>query len=162
MSPTLRLRKARPEEAPFLTELALRSKRAWGYDDEFMKHVMPDMIVRVEFLALEHGIVAEREGSVVGYAIVRVDGNSAFLRDLFVEPNSFRTGVGKTLFLEAARFAKERGATRMTLEGDPHAVGFYERLGMRQIGEEPSIVGGGRMLPVMGLSLICGPSTGSG
>ena len=148
----IHLRKAEPKEAEALTELALRSKRAWGYDDDFMTRVMPDMIVKPEYLAEEYGIVAEEDG-VIGYAIVRADGDSAFLRDLFVEPNRFRSGIGKALFLEAAAYARARGATHLRLCGDPNAIGFYERLGMVRAGEEPSIVGGGRMLPVMELSL---------
>jgi hypothetical protein len=42
------------------------------------------------------------------------------------------------------------------LGGDPNAIGFYERMGMRQIDSEASIVGGGRMLPVMALDLAAG------
>ena len=33
----LALRPARPEEAPALTELCLRSKAVWGYDAAFMQ-----------------------------------------------------------------------------------------------------------------------------
>jgi hypothetical protein len=53
----LRLRPAREDEAGKLTELALRSKRAWGYDDAFMTAIMPDMLVHAEYLRDEHGIV---------------------------------------------------------------------------------------------------------
>ena len=33
----LHLRPARPDEADLLTELCLRSKAVWGYDDAFMR-----------------------------------------------------------------------------------------------------------------------------
>lgn len=149
----IQLRKALPDEADALTDLALRSKRAWGYDQTFMARVMPDMIVRPEYLSAEHGIVAEDDGVIVGYAIVRIDGKAAFLRDLFVEPARFRKGFGRALFQEAARFAQTHGATTLTLVGDPNAVGFYQRMGMSLAGSEPSIAGRGRMLPVMELRL---------
>ena len=148
-----RLRRALPSEARALTELAVRSKRAWGYDDAFMQRVMPDMIVRPEYLIEERGIVAEIAGIPVGYAILRVDGRSAFLRDLFVEPDRMRTGIGSALFREATQIAREQRAATLTLEGDPNAIGFYRRMGMHQVGEEPSIAGEGRMLPVMSLEL---------
>ncbi len=151
MAEQLRIRTARPEEAAALTSLAVRSKRAWGYDDAFMERVMPDMIVHASYLTAEHGIVAEEGGVPIGYAIVRAEGDSAYLRDLFVEPGRFRKGVGKALFEEAVRYARARGAKTLTLDGDPNAIGFYERMGMRQIGSEPSIVGNGRTLPVMEL-----------
>jgi hypothetical protein len=78
-------RKATPEEASALTDLAIRSKHSWGYTDDFMQKVMPDMIVHRKFLEEENGIVAEDGGTTLGYAIVRVDGDEAFLRDLFVK-----------------------------------------------------------------------------
>lgn len=143
------LRTARVEEAEELTSLAVRSKRTWGYDDDFMQRVMPDMIVHPHYLTAEHGIVAEDGGAIVGYAIVRVEADKAFLRNLFVEPNRFREGIGKGLFQESVRFARQRGAKTIILGGDPHAIGFYKRMGMRRIGDEPSLAGGGRMLPIM-------------
>jgi len=146
------LRDAQPDEAAVLTQLALRSKRAWGYDDAFMNRIMPDMIVHPEYLTSEHGVVVEDGGAVCGYAIVRVDAESAYLRDLFVEPQHFRRGFGEALFHAAVAFAKKRGARRLTLVGDPNAVGFYERMGMVRIGDEPSSAGAGRMLPIMSLS----------
>jgi GNAT superfamily N-acetyltransferase len=152
-SMTLAFRNALPEDAGALTELALRSKRTWGYDERFMELVSPDMVVYSEYLAAEHGIVAEEGGIPVGYAIVRIDGGHASLRDLFVEPHKLRQGVGKALFRETVTYALAFGAQELTLSGDPNAIGFYERMGMRKIGEEPSIVGGGRMLPVMALDL---------
>jgi GNAT superfamily N-acetyltransferase len=145
----MHIRVAKPEQADDLTRLAVRSKRAWGYDDDFMERVMPDMIVLPHYLIAERGIVAEEAGMPIGYAIVSVEGDRAFLRDLFVEPGRFRQGVGTALFGEAVRFAREQGAESITLCGDPNAIAFYERMGMRQIGDEPSIAGNGRMLPIM-------------
>lgn len=81
-----------------MTALALRSKRAWGYDDGFMASVLPDMVVHPEFLRDEYGLVAEEGSRIVGYAIVRIDNESAFLRDLFVDPDRFRRGIGMALF----------------------------------------------------------------
>lgn len=146
-------RKAHPEEAEVLTALALRSKRAWGYDDAFMESVLPDMVVHPEFLRDEYGLAAEDDGKVVGYAILRVDNDVAVLRDLFVDPGRFRQGIGAALFTRAGDYARDCGAKKLRLSGDPNAVGFYKRLGMVQVGEEPSIVGGGRMLPVMEIDL---------
>ena len=129
----LLFRRADPAEANTLTALALRSKRAWGYDENFMALVLPDMAVLPEFLRDEYGIVAEEDGRVLGYAIVRVDNGAAFLRDLFVEPGRFRQGVGTALFAQVTDYARNRAAKKLTLAGDPNALGFYKRLGMVQV-----------------------------
>jgi ribosomal protein S18 acetylase RimI-like enzyme len=47
-----------------------------------------------------------------------------------------RRGIGKALFWEAVHYARKLGAQELTLGGDPNAIGFYERMGMRKIGKE--------------------------
>lgn len=154
----MEFRRARPGEADVLTRIALRSKQSWGYSDEFMENVRSDMVVHPQYLEEEHGIVAEENGAILGYAIVRVNGDAAFLRDLFIEPANFGKGVGKRLFEAALEYARARGATALTLISDPNAVGFYRKFGMRHIGDEPSIAGKGRTLPVLRLILRPRPS----
>ena len=110
---------------------------------------MPDMIVEESFLRDEHGIVAEEAGVPLGYAIVRIDGDEAFVRDLFVDPDRFGQGVGRALFAECVSYARANGATRLKLESDPNAEDFYARMGMRRVAVAGSSTGGGRVLPVM-------------
>ncbi len=146
------LRRSRPEEATQLTELAIRSKRSWGYEPAFMDGVLADMLVSPSMLEREEGLVAEESGSIRGYAIVRFEGQEAVLRDLFIEPDQLRRGLGKFLFDAVVRLARERGALAITLESDPHAVGFYKRMGMQRVGSTPSVVPK-RVLPIMRLKL---------
>jgi GNAT superfamily N-acetyltransferase len=143
------LRRAHPHEAEKLTELALLSKRSWGYSDDFMHRVAEDMLVTQSDIAGGYCIVAEIDGAIAAYLLVRMDGKEAFLRDLFVHPEYFRRGLGRTLFEEALQYARERGARRLTLDADPNAEAFYERLGMVRVGAVASSAGNGRMLPVM-------------
>jgi GNAT superfamily N-acetyltransferase len=136
-----------------LTDLAIRSKRSWGYDDAFMRRVMDDMIVHPEYLMRERGIVAQVGDAIAGYAIVRMDEEEAFVRDLFVDPAYFGQGVGRRLFDACVAFARNNHARRLRLEGDPNAQSFYEHLGMRLTGRVPSNAAVGRTLPVMTLDL---------
>lgn len=148
-----RIRTARPEEAEALTQLALRSKRSWGYDDAFMSAINDDMIVSREYLERDHAIVAEQDGRVIAYAILRVDVNGALLRDLFVDPPYMGAGIGSLLFDEMLAYAREAGAKRLSLVADPNAVSFYERYGMREVAREPSAYVPGRTLPVMEMDI---------
>jgi ribosomal protein S18 acetylase RimI-like enzyme len=148
-----RIRKAFPHEAPALTELAMRSKQSWGYDDAFMQRIADDMVVQPEFIEREHAIVAQDGEIIAGYAIVRVDLEQGFLRDLFVDPPYMHRGIGELLLQEALSFARSNGAKRFSLVSDPNAVGFYKRQGMRVIALEPSCYVPGRSLPVMVMNL---------
>jgi GNAT superfamily N-acetyltransferase len=98
-------------------------------------------------------LVAEERDVLCGYAMTFVDGETAVLRDLFIEPAHFGRGLGTKLFSRALDHARANGAHRFVLHADPHARGFYERLGMRCTREVKSNVMPGRMLPVMEISL---------
>jgi GNAT superfamily N-acetyltransferase len=97
--------------------------------------------------------VAERECGVVGLAQVKVAGTDADLSKLFVEPAHFRSGVGRLLFAWATAKARGLGAVRMTIEADPGAAPFYERMGARHAGLASSLSIPGRMLPRMQMDL---------
>ncbi len=144
-----RLRRAKLSESEALTNLAMVSKQSWGYSDEFMHRVLPDMIVTQHDIASSHCIVAEIDGELAAYLLVRMNGEEAYVRDLFVHPQYFGRGLGRMLFEEALRYARGNGAVRMTLTSDPNAQAFYEHLGFECIGSEPSIAGNGRVLPLM-------------
>jgi len=149
----MHLRKARVEEAQTLTDLALRSKRSWGYDEPFMKAIMDDMVVLPEYLEHEYAMVAEEDGTVAAYSITRVENGEAYLRDLFVDPPYMSKGIGARLFADALAFARANGAKRLSLTADPNAVKFYERRGLRIVGEEASGFVPGRKLPIMAMDL---------
>lgn len=149
----MRIRPARADEADALTDLAMRSKASWGYDAAFMQQVHPDMLVSRDDIERSHCLIAEDEGRLCGYVLTFINGETALLRDLFIDPAYFGRGVGRELFDLALEHAKAQGARVLTLQSDPNARAFYEHLGMQCTGEVPSIVGNGRALPVMELDL---------
>ena len=60
------------------------------------------------------------------------------------------TGVGRALFDHAMKTAAAAGAAAVKIEADPHAEGFYERMGARRIGEEVyELDGQRRVLPLL-------------
>jgi GNAT superfamily N-acetyltransferase len=82
-------------------------------------------------------MVAERDGTIVGYAIVFPVFSSfrarrcLWLEDLFVAPEARGTGAGKALLTAVARLAVERGYPRVdwiVLDWNP-AIEFYRRMG---------------------------------
>jgi GNAT superfamily N-acetyltransferase len=149
----IQLRDARQNELPALSELCLRSKAVWGYDDAFMIACRTELTLRPDELQSTHIQVAERYSTVVGLAQVKVTGTDAELLKLFVEPALLGSGVGRLLFEWATATARGLGAVRMTIEADPGAAAFYERLGARHAGLAPSQSIPGRMLPRMQLEL---------
>jgi GNAT superfamily N-acetyltransferase len=141
------------EELASLSELCLRSKAVWGYDDEFLEACRSELSFDQRDLQLTPIAVAEHGGKVVGVAQVKVMGNEADLLKLFVEPTALRCGVGRRLFAWAANVAREKGATRLIIDSDPDAASFYRRMGAYDLGEAPSGSIPGRMLPRLAINL---------
>lgn len=149
----IRLRPVRPDELAELTELCLRSKAVWGYDAAFMAACRSELTLHSCHLDTPMRVAETENGKVVGLAQIRVDGREAELVRLFVEPDVLRTGAGRTLFAWAAAEAHRLGAACMTIDADPDAAPFYQRMGARLAGEVPSGSIPGRMLPRLVVTL---------
>lgn len=86
-----------------------------------------------------HGLVAERFGYVVGYALLEADaaGEALDLRQLFVMEGSRGLGLGHRLVGAAADVARAAGCRRLVTRpplASVHAPGFYAALGFQARG----------------------------
>lgn len=149
----LSLRPARDGECDALTALCLRSKAAWGYDAAFMERCRDELTLTPNRLKGSLSQVADDDGRLVGFAEIVVDGDTARLEKLFVEPGDFRAGAGRRLFDWAVRTAAAKGASVMTIESDPQAAAFYRRMGALDDGAVASASIPGRMIPSLRLPL---------
>ena len=106
----------------------------------------PDAI-ELSFEQIELGgvFVAEESGSVMGFAAIlrRSDGE---LDALFVEPRTWRQGVGRALVEHCCVAARISGATAIHVIGNPHAEGFYEACGFKQLGSKQMRFGIGLLM----------------
>ncbi|WP_405219899.1 GNAT family N-acetyltransferase [Lentisalinibacter sediminis] len=101
-----------------------------------------------------HCFVAVDEGETAGfYALERLAGGEYELEALFVEPGRIGSGIGRALIDHAKRTASRFGATRLVIQGDPHADDFYLAAGARQIGHRESDSIPGRYLPLFEIVL---------
>jgi GNAT superfamily N-acetyltransferase len=137
-----------------LTELCLRSKALWGYDNEFMQACRGELTLTASMMRSSSCFqVAEIDGHVIGVAQVTVKAELAKLDKVFVEPTRLRSGAGKALFEWAANVARRAGALTMVVEADPNAAGFYRRMGAIDDGTARSGLIPGRLLPKLQLRL---------
>jgi GNAT superfamily N-acetyltransferase len=117
------IRPARIKEAAALSDLCVRSKAVWGYDDSFMALARGVLQVGVKQIAAGDVWVATMaDGSLAG-VVALASGEQPGTLDLdklFVEPRHIRAGFGRALLDHATREAKRRGATRLTILADPY------------------------------------------
>jgi GNAT superfamily N-acetyltransferase len=140
-------RRASPEAAEELTVLTLASKAHWGYDQDFMDLARPSLTVTQEYLEANDCWVAAIDGVTVGWFSLVPIPDGLLLDNFFLLPAHIGSGVGRLMWDEALRRAEAAGVERMTLEADPNAAGFYERMGARLTGSATA-PDTGRQLPV--------------
>ncbi len=148
-SARLEIRPARQEEAEVITDLVMRSKAHWGYDDEFMELARPELTVTPEWLASVPTWVAVRDDQLVGMFGLGVEAEKADVEHFFVLPTAIGTGVGRQLWDRLVAEAERTTATHVMIDADPNAEGFYLAMGARRIGAVPSATIPGRLLPLL-------------
>lgn len=136
-----------------LSELCLRSKAHWGYDADFIAGCRE--VLRVTREDLQDPVAVTREGDTfTGIVRLSFPAEAAELAKLFVCPRHIGRGIGSALMRWARAQARAAGYDALRIESDPFAEGFYLAHGAARIGQAPSEVVPGRMLPL--LSLPCG------
>lgn len=145
----LLIRKARPEEAAFLSGLSLRSKAVWGYDPAFLARCHMLMRVSAATILAQPHYIAEAKGRVLGFYGFGPETEGVGLDSMFVEPDAIGRGVGRALWDHAVETARGLGHASLIVVSDPNAEGFYLRMGARRTGARPSEIEAGRLLPLL-------------
>jgi len=159
------IRAARPEEAPELGWLAVRSKAHWGYDEAFMNACLDELTIPADQVVVRRIQVAVSEeaagegdraatrGRILGFGTIEGEPPAGELGMLFVDPEFIGHGVGSALFSQLTAMANGLGFRRLTIAADPNAEPFYLAKGAVRIGSVPSGSLPGRSLPLLALAL---------
>ena len=151
----IQIRRANPDEAPVLTELAHAAKRHWGYPERWIENWHADLTVTKEFIADNYVFVAVSDNEIVGCCALVLGDSVAELEHMWIKPKRMGDGVGRALFTHLKERAAQLDRCALEISSDPNAEGFYERMGARRIGEvRADIDGQTRVLPRMRLDLI--------
>ena len=106
----IEIRRALPEEAEVLTEIAIAAKGHWGYPERWMQIWKPELTFNVEYFEKNESWTASVDNQPVGfYTLLDKDGN-AWLENLWVIACSNGTWCWKMLssnhairYIEGAR-----------------------------------------------------------
>lgn len=153
---TIRLRPATVDEAELLSDLALRSKAYWGYSATFMDACANELRVEQDRLTspLVRCTVAELEQDIAGYYLLEKRSLSEWELDaFFIDPLHIGQGIGRQLIEHAKLEATFLGASRILIQSDPNAAGFYRTSGGRLLNFRESDSIPGRYLPVFSIDV---------
>jgi GNAT superfamily N-acetyltransferase len=147
------LRRARPDEASMLSDLALAAKGFWGYEQAFIESCRAELTFSPGDVERRHFVVADLRGLVVGFYSVDGEPPVGELDNMWVTPREIGTGLGRVLWQDAMAAAAAAGFEYLEIGAEPNAEGFYRKMGAEPIGETPSGSVPGRMLPLMRVSV---------
>jgi len=156
----VQIRRARPDEAEVLTEIAHAAKRHWGYPENWIEHWTADLTIKPDFIpSNERYFPIAGEEHAGRYPTVftgPLGGGSpaAELEHMWIRPEHMGTGVGRALFVHARERAADLKVPVLEISADPNAEGFYQRMGARRVGEiQSEIEGQPRVLPRLSVDL---------
>ncbi len=111
-----------------------------GDRDNLLAH--PEyLVLGPEGLAQGRTLVAEEEGSLVGFATWSEEIGIFELEDLFVNPGWMRRGIATALVDRIASLLRARGVERLEVTANPHALEFYRAAGFTDCGVADTVFG---------------------
>lgn len=144
------IRPAIAAEAGKLTEIAFASKRHWQYPEVWFELWTDELTVSGEYIQTHDVFCATAAGATAGWYALSFSETSCELDYLWVLPEKMGCGVGSAMVRHAQRLFSQSHAETMTVIADPHAEGFYLKMGFEKVGMHPSQPKG-RRLPVLAI-----------
>ena len=146
----MHIRRAKPDDARTLSDIALAGKRHWGYSERWIESWREILTLQPEFISKHETHAAVVDGCTVGFYSLCRQEDKLRLEHLWVLPDFMRQGVGRSLFAHALKRVRELRFHSLEIESDPNAEGFYRRMGARRVGTTVSELDGTlRQLPVL-------------
>lgn len=142
------VRRAEPADAAILTRVAHAAKRHWRYPEELILLWKGALSVSEDYVEANPVFCAVQGAEIVGFYSLVGDGDTRELDHFWVVPQHIGTGVGTRLFDHVLLTVRESGGRSLHIAADPHAEGFYVKMGARRVGDCPSIPEG-RRLPLL-------------
>ena len=137
-----------------LSEIAFAAKSYWQYPAEWLEKWRPQLTITDDDIASGAAIKLTESGEIRGFYTLREDREKLWLEHLWLDPSSIGNGLGRRLFEHAMATAKGMGYSRVFIESDPNAEGFYAAMGAVKVGESRSELDGTtRILPLMEFKL---------
>jgi len=139
------------EDAEVLTEIAVKSKAYWGYENDQVESWREDLTVTPKMFD-ESNIYKYIVDNQIGgfYILERANIRTSFLNFLFISPDYIKQGIGHQLLQHAIAYCKDGGSAILNVLSDPNAASFYAKYGFEVIAQRQSSIPG-RFLPEMEL-----------
>lgn len=122
---------ATPADCESLSELAIRSKRHWGYSKEAMELWNVNLTITEEFMNSHTIIKATLEDDIVGFFALEEIQPTTRIAHYWVDTPFMRKGYGSAMFKYLKEFLKSKNVSKATVVLDPNGLAFFEKKGAK-------------------------------
>lgn len=128
------IQRAGSADARRLTELARAAKAHWGYPPAWLAAWEADLTLTPAYVTAHRVFAAREADSLIGVCALEDRESHWALEHVWVDPAHLRRGVGAALVRSALVEARAIRPAVVVVLADPHAAGFYARLGAHRVG----------------------------
>ena len=147
-------RPAEKTDLETLNGLLKVSKAHWGYEADFMASFVENLSVTAEILADSITMLVYINEKLGGfYSFAKGEENHIELTHFYLYPDFIGKGWGRKLWGLALETARQKGWNEFLVWSDPHANGFYEKMGCKLIRFQRSSLGEDRYQAVYSRTL---------
>lgn len=143
--------RAQPGDAKRFTQITLASKAYWGYSENWLTAWSRLLTISPEYILNNEVYKLILNEEVTGWYALVIRLPIGVLDHLWILPAYIGKGLGRVLFTHALQRAMEHGVKRLEIESDPHAAGFYTKMGAQFLRNTISDMG--RILPIFAIDL---------
>ncbi len=130
--------------------LLLLSKSYWGYDNEFLDCFMKKFGITTGYM-MQHVLrLFYVDDCLAGFFNFGFNAENLFeLDNFFLHPHFIGKGLGRELWEACCQEARKQGKNEFIVWSEPHAEGFYLKMGCEKIGVRLSPMMPNRYPPVL-------------
>lgn len=141
---------ADPQDNRILTDIALASKRYWGYPEDWIELWLPDLTITEEYILRHDVFKLVENGKICGFCSLEWDDEMKSLEvaHLWLLPAYIGKKLGRYLLQSSLDKVSKYPARSISVIADPNASEFYEKFGFSKVGNVESKPAG-RYLPKM-------------
>lgn len=150
----MKIEKATIHDSGILTEITMKSKAYWGYSEEQIIEWKNFLTISIDYIEKNSVYKLIIDNSIIGYySYFKTEKDSIKLDNLFILPKYIGLSYGKKLMQDFInKIQTEKNIKKITLDSEPNAEIFYQKIGFVKVGEfETSIKN--RFMPIMEMIL---------
>ena|SRR5690606_33202337 len=129
-------------DSELLTATAVNSKMIWGYSEEQMSLWQTELEVTSTYILQNKVVKCFDNDNFIGFFAIQIYNEIPEIDHLWLLPGKTNQNYGRKIFQYILEYITSIGFTSIKLVAEPHAKGFYDKMGGKIINKHESKISG--------------------